>query len=510
MSDNKRIARNTIFLYIRMVILMCVGLYTSRVVLHALGVDDYGLYNVVGGVVMMFSFLNATLSSSTQRFLNIEIGQGDSGNTSRVFSNAITLHVILAVIIFVLAETVGLWYVNNRLVFDATRITAVLWVYQFSVATIIIQIVQLPFMAVIIAHERMGAYAYLSIYEGVSRLAIALIIAVADTDRMILYGALMLFVQFSVAVFYNAYCQRSFSEARFRFAYDKKLMSQMIGFSSWNAIGNLAVVCNNQGVNILLNFFFGTVINAARGISFQVFNVVYQLINNVQLAVKPQIINLYAAGKKNEMASLTLNAAKISGLLMTIVCAPLIMEIDLILRIWLVEYPAYTPVFITLILVYLTVISMTGCLSIAVHASGYLRNVGICGGGVNLLVLPVSYLLLRMGASPAIPFIVNIVAAFMATAFTLFWLHYYIKFPVLRFFTRVYGTVIPVSIAIYLFTYAIHVLMDNSNEYLRLFTVISSSAVFSLVLCWFFAIDNNTRKKITETINSKVKCYSQS
>lgn len=487
-----------------MVILTCVGLYTSRIVLHALGVSDFGLYNVAGGVVMMFSFLNTTLATSTQRYLNIEIGKGENGNTTHVFSNSITLHIMLAVIVFVLAETIGLWYVGNKLVCEPSRLDAALWVYQFSVVTILVQIVQLPFMAVIIAHERMGAYAYLSIYEGLARLALAFIIMYADTDRLILYGALMLLIQISVAAFYNIYCQRHFSEARFRFAYDRQLMASMIGFSGWNAIGNLAVVCNNQGVNILLNAFFGTVINAARGFSMQIFNVIYQLINNVQLAVKPQITNLYAAGKKAEMETLALNAAKVSGLLMTLVCAPLITEIHTILKIWLVKYPDYTPAFTAITLIYLTIASMTGCLYIVAHASGYLRNIGICGGGVNLLVLPVSYVLLRMGMSPVVPFLVNIVAAFCATATTLYWLRYYILFPTLQFLKKVYAIVFPISICTYLLAFGTHELMLDSNEYLRLIAVCTVSTMSTLTLCWMFAIDKDTRSKVLTIIKNKL------
>ena len=437
-ANNKRIAKNTIFLYIRMILLMFVGLYASRVLLSTLGVNDYGLYNVVGGIITMFSFLNSTLSTSTQRFLNIELGKKEYGESKKVFSCSLLLHSILAFIVFLLAETIGLWYVLEMLVVTPGRETAAMYVYQFSIISICIQIIQLPFMSTIIAHEKMNIYAYVSIFEGLTKLGILFAIQLLPYDNLIMYAFFILCIQVSVAIIYNIYCHKNFEEARFNFLYNKSLFNEMLGFSSWNVIGNLASVCNSQGLNLVMNIFFGTAINAARGIAFQVHSLVQQLIGNFQLAVKPQVIKYYAAGQKEEMIKLVFNSAKYSAFLMIITSVPLILEIRPLLHLWLGEYPEYTIIFIQLILFRSIITSMTGNIVMVVHASGYLKNVGLFSGGILLLVLPISYYLLKIGLPPYIPFIINIIAALGDAFFELYWMRHYIKFPMGQFYKNVY------------------------------------------------------------------------
>ena len=437
-ANNKRLAKNTIFLYFRMLLLMCVGLYASRVLLRTLGFDDYGLYNVVGGIVTMFSFLNATLSTSTQRYLNVELGKEDGGEVKKVFSCSLLLHLLLVLLVFFLAESLGLWYVMEKLVIPPGRETAAMFVYQFSIISICVQIIQLPFMSTIIAHERMNVYAYVSIYEGLAKLGILFAIQILPYDNLIMYALLLLCVQISVAIIYNIYCQRHFEEARFHISYEKRLFNSMLGFSGWNVIGNLAYVCNSQGLNMVMNVFFGTVINAARGIAFQVHSLVQQLIGNFQLAVKPQVIKYYAAGQMEEMTNLVFNAAKYSAFLMIIASVPLMLEIRPLLHLWLGEYPEYTVFFIQLILFRSIITSMTGNIVMVVHASGYLRNVGLFSGGILLIVLPISYYLLKIGLPPYIPFIINIGAALGDAFFELFWMRHYINFPMGQFYNKVY------------------------------------------------------------------------
>lgn len=504
-ENNKRLAKNTMFMYIRMVFLMAVGLYASRVILQTLGISDYGLYNVVGGVVAMFGFLNSTLSTSTQRFLNIEIGKGNSDSMKKVFSNALFLHLLLVAIVLFLAETVGLWFLMNKLVIPEGRETAAMWVYQFSIVAVCVQIFQLPFMSSIIAHERMSVYAYVSIYEGLAKLVILFILQLLEYDKLILYGALILLVQLSVAIIYNIYSRNSFNEASFHISKDKGMFHEMLGFSGWNVFGNLASVCNSQGLNIVLNLFFGTAINAARGVAFQVHGLVTQLVNNFQLAVKPQVVKYYAAGQQKEMTDLVFNAAKYSAYLMMLVNIPLILEIHPLLHLWLGEYPDYTPVFVGIILFRSIITSMTGTIVMVVHASGYLKKVGIYGGGVLLSVLPISYILFRIGFSPIIPFIVNIFAALGEAFFELYWMHHYIKFPIARFYKEVYGKVFSLFVIMFTASYMLKVGIQGCNEYIELLAVSAFSITFSLFTLFFFGINKDLRGKIIYNVTNKIK-----
>lgn len=503
-ANNKRLAKNTIFLYFRMLLLMCVGLYASRVLLRTLGFDDYGLYNVVGGIVTMFSFLNATLSTSTQRYLNVELGKEDGGEVKKVFSCSLLLHLLLVLLVFFLAESLGLWYVMEKLVISPGRETAAMFVYQFSIISICVQIIQLPFMSTIIAHERMNVYAYVSIYEGLAKLGILFAIQILPYDNLIMFALLLLCVQISVAIIYNIYCQRHFEEARFRISYEKGLFNSMLGFSGWNIIGNLASVCNSQGLNMVMNAFFGTAINAARGIAFQVHSLVQQLISNFQLAVKPQVIKYYAAGQIEEMTNLVFNAAKYSAFLMMIVSIPLILEIPTILKLWLGEYPEYTVVFAQLILFRSIITSMTGNIVMVVHASGYLRNVGLFSGVILLLVLPISYILLKMGMPPYIPFIINIGAAFGDAFFELYWMKHYIGFPMGRFYKKVYGPVFLLFVIIFIMSLALHTIMLGYNEYLRMVMVSSLSVSVSCLLIYRFGLSKSERESIRQIIMKKL------
>lgn len=503
-ENNKRLAKNTIFLYFRMAFLMCIGLYTSRVVLRTLGIADYGLYNLVGSIVIMFSFLNATLSTSTQRFLNIEIGKGNTNKLKEVFSNSLFLHIIIAAAILILAETIGLWYVENIAVIPPGRENAAFWVYQFSIIATCIQIIQLPFMATIIAHESMNAYAYISIYEGIAKLLIVYLIQVLDYDKLILYGLLILIVHISVALFYNIYCQKHFSEARFRISVNKPLLKEMLGFSGWNLTGNFAFACNTQGLNIVLNLFFGTVVNAARGIAFQIQSLVTQFANNFQIAVKPQVIKYYAAGQLKEMEKLVINSAKYSAFMMIILVVPIIVCIKELLTLWLGEYPAYTPIFVAIILLRCIVATITNNIIMVVHATGYLKNISICAGVLLLLVLPVSYLLLLLGLSPATVFIVDLIAAIGEAAIELYFMNKYIKFPVKEFCKKVYLKVFVILTITFFLTYAIHYIADSlGNIYVLLITV-PASIILSLTVIFSLGIGQLERDKLIKIIKSKL------
>lgn len=493
-QNNKRIAKNTIFLYFRMLLILFVGLYTSRVVLQTLGISDYGLYNVVGGVVTMFAFLNTTLTTSTQRFLNIELGSGNTERLKKVFSTALLLHTLLVVIVFLLAETVGLWFVENKLNVDAGRDNAVFWVYQFSIIAICVQIFQLPFMSTIIAHERMNVYAYVSIYEAIMKLFIVYVIQIVQYDKLILYGALFLFVQVSVALIYNYYCRKKFIEAKIKYQFDHSLFKEMLGFCGWNVIGCFASMCNGQGVNILFNLFFGSVANAARGIAFQVNGIVNQFANNFQIAIRPQVVKYYANQQLDEMAHLVFNSAKYSALLLLFLSVPIFVEIDYILHIWLGEYPSYAPSFIRIILFHSVVASMTSSVVMVVHASGRLKMVGITAGCVNLLLLPITYCLFKLGFSPETALLVNVCGSFCETFIELCWMKHYIDFPIKDFYKNVYAIVFPLGILMLVVPLCLHTFVTFPSELIRFFIVCPVSAVTSIIVLYHFGLDDNKKR----------------
>lgn len=311
-ENNKRIVRNTGMLYIRMLLTMTVSLYTSRVVLNTLGVVDFGIYNVVGGVVLMFSFLNSSMSSATQRFLSIELGKQDYLQLKKVFSMSVNIHAIIAIAIFILAETIGLWFLNARLVIPADRIVAANWVYQFSIFAFMLTIMNVPYNATIIAHERMKVYAYVSIIEVFLKLTIVVVLVFSGFDKLKLYSLLVFVVSIIVWIIYKVYCKRNFHETSYIYFWEKSLYKTLINYAGWNLFGNIAGVTFNQGINIMLNLFFGPTINAARSIAYQINSAVSGFVSNFQIAMNPQIVKSYALEDLKYMHQLIFQGAKYS------------------------------------------------------------------------------------------------------------------------------------------------------------------------------------------------------
>lgn len=345
MSDNKRIAKNTMFLYFRMILIMGVTLYMSRVILDKLGVDDYGLYNVVGGVVGMLSFLNGTLSTGTLRFLTYELGVGDSDRLQKTFSTALYTHVILSLIILLVMETGGVWFLYNKLVIPPDRLDACFWVLQLSILTTIVSIIQVPYTSSIMAHERMNVYAYVSIYEAFAKLGVCYLLSITSFDKLVFYAILLAFVQISVSFLYLTYCRWHFKESKLLFSLDKDILKSMLGFSGWNIMANLSDVLGRQGVLILINLFFTSVIVSAQAIATQVSTAMMQFVHNFRAAINPQIIKQYAAGDKEASKKLTLETTVYCFDLVLFLGIPAIILMDIFIHIWLVEVPDYTVVF---------------------------------------------------------------------------------------------------------------------------------------------------------------------
>ena len=385
-SNNARIAKNTILLYFRMILLMAVSLYTSRVVLSTLGIEDYGIYNVVGGFIGMLAFLNGAMCSSTQRFITVELGRGNEESLKRVFSTCVITHGMIAALVFVIAETVGLWFVMEKMVIPEERITAAMVVYQCSIVTSIIQIMSYPYNADIVAHEKMSAFAYISIYEAFANLGIVFLIRIGNFDRLALYAVALLLVKVSVIMVYRIYCKRNFIEASMKKIFDKTLIKHIFAFTGWNLWGGMAGTLMGQGINVLLNLFFGPTVNAARGLAVQVQSAVHMFATNFQMAMNPQIMKTYASGEINAMHLLVFRSAKFTFMLLLCIMLPLAVEIDTVLGIWLKEVPVYTNIFVCLMLVICMIDSVSNPFMTSAAATGKVKIYQSMIGGILISI----------------------------------------------------------------------------------------------------------------------------
>ena len=378
-----------------MLLLMAVTLYTSRVVLQALGVEDFGIYNVVGGVVAMFNLLMNTLSGASSRFITYALGTGNETELKHVFSTVLGIHICLALLLILLGESIGLWFVYNELVIPDNRLTAALWVYHCSILTAVVTFLSVPFNALIIAHERMGTFAYFSIIEAILKLLIAIGILYVPYDKLIVYAVFYFFVQFSVKCVYARYCFAHFSETRTRFFWDSTLVRKILTYVGWTLNGGLAVIGYTQGINILLNLFFGPIVNAARGITVQVQAAVNTFIENFQTAIRPQIVKNYAASEFHYMHTLVLASSKYGFFLTLLLVCPIMLCIQPILRIWLGNVPEHTDNFVHVVLMVSLLWPLRGAMIDAIHATGDIKKFQLYEGTTLLLTVPIAYILLK-------------------------------------------------------------------------------------------------------------------
>ena len=445
-NNNKRIAKNTLLLYFRMLLTLVVSLYTSRVVLGALGVEDYGIYNVVGGVVAMFSMLSGSLSAAISRFITFELGTGNREKLARVFSSSVTIQLGLCVIVLVLAETVGLWFLNNKMVIPENRMYAANWVYQLSLLTFVIGLISIPYNAAIIAHERMSAFAYISIFEAISKLIVAYCIVISPIDRLILYAIMLNSIAIVIMMIYGAYCKKRFEECSYHFIYDHDLLKQMFGFAGWNFIGASSALLRDQGGNIVINLFCGPAVNAARGIAFQVNNAINSFVTNFMTALNPQITKSYASGDHQYMMTLLFQGARLSYYILLLLSLPVIVNTHYILNLWLGQVPEHTVLFVQLVLIFGMCESISSPLITAMLATGKIRNYQLVVGGCQMMNLPVSYILLRLGAIPETVLIVAIAISQLCLATRLYMLRGLIGLKARDFIKKVYINVIVVTI----------------------------------------------------------------
>ena len=426
-SPGRRIAKNTAFLYVRMLFLMFVNLYASRIVLKALGRDDYGIYCVVGGFVALFALISSALTGAVQRFLNYEMARGDGNRLKTVFSTAVIIQCFLVLLVVLLAETVGLWYVNNVMSYDSARRSAVGWCYQFSVFTFCMNLVSVPFNASVVAHERMKVFSYVSVFQGFAVLTTAMLLTSVAFDRLVFYALMLCIIQSLVQLMYQTYCRRNFAECRITWAFDLPLFRRMLSYSMWHLIGNGATVLKTYGVDNILNLFFGTGINAAKGISNQVDTNINQFAGNFMIAMNPQITQSYASGNLGYMFSLVSRGARYSFFLMLTLTLPIIINAPDILHLWLGNVPEYAARFVQLALLTGVVSSLSRPLMTAQNATGRVRNYQATVGGIVLLNLPLSYVALWAGAEPTSVLVVALVVEGVALFARVFMIPYTIR-----------------------------------------------------------------------------------
>lgn len=482
---------------------MLVSLYTSRVVLNTLGIEDFGIYNVVGGIVAMFGFLNAAMASATQRFLSFELGRKDYKRLREVFSMSLNIHFIIAGIILILAETAGLWFLNEKMLIPPGRIEAANWVYQFSILAFMVTIISVPYNASIIAHEKMNVFAYISILEVSLKLLIVFMLQWFAFDKLKLYAVLTFSVALIIRIIYGIYCKKKLNSCSYIFVKDKTLFQTLFSYAGWNLWGNLASVSMGQGINILLNIFFGPAINAARGIAYQVSSAVNQFVTNFQLAANPQIIKSYASGDNDYMHRLIFYSSKFSFFLLLTLALPILFETQYILALWLKIVPDYTVLFTRLVICIVLVDCISGPLMTAAQASGKIKVYQSVVGGLLLLILPISYLFLKLGFPPEITMLVNLGVSIVALFVRLRMLITLIHFPLKTFFRSVLFPIIKVCMTSLILAFIGYGLVQEEP-----FRLIWGSILCVSTTClsiWLIGLVKEEKKNIISQINKIVK-----
>jgi O-antigen/teichoic acid export membrane protein len=481
---------------------MAVSLYTSRIVLTTLGVSDFGVYSIVGGIVSSFGFINASMANATQRFLSFALGENDFVKLKNTFSASLTLHLFMAIVFLILAETVGLWFLNTKLVIQQDRLFAANVVFHLSVLTFVVGIIQVPYNALLIAKEKMDVFAYMSIFEVFLKLVIVFLLPIIVYDHLIVYAGLYLLVSVIIRISYKMYCTRNFEESRYVFYYDKPLFKKLLSFSGWTMFGSMGVIAKNQGINVLLNIFFGTVLNAAYGITMQVLSAVSIFLINLQVAFRPQIIMNYANGNISNFQDIVYKSSKFSYFLMLVIICPLLLNLEFVLKLWLTIVPDYVVLFVTLSLISLLIDSVSEPLIIANQATGNVKWFQIIEGTLIILNVPISYVLLKINANPLTVFYVSMVLNSIALFARIALVRKVID--VKQFFVVTLFRVFLVSALVFSVVYFVRISMGNSITFFAFIT--QSSIVFfsSIVFILLLGIESSERNMLTNFVKGKI------
>ena len=494
-GDNKRIANNTLFLYLRMMLTMLVSLYTSRLVLNTLGVNDFGIQNVVGGLVSSFSLLSSTMNTTISRFLTFEMGRGDIKRLKIVFSTSLNIQIVLSIIIVVLAETIGLWFLYNKLEIPRERVNAAAWVYHCSLASFVFNLISVPYSSVIISRERMGVYAYMSILEVCLKLGIVFLLVFSCWDKLITYAILLMTVSIIMRIIYGLYCSRNFQESNYCLVYNKAILKEMLSFSGYNYMGAAAYVLRYQGINLLTNLFFGVAINAARGIVASVESAVSQFVGNFTMALNPPITKAYARDDITYMQKLVCQGAKYSFFLMMALVLPVFFEAPIILKLWLKIVPDYTTLFLRLALVTLLIDVLSGTITTAILSTGDIKFPQIVLSPVMIMVFPVSYFLFKIGMPAYSAYVVFGIIVIIRIIIELLFLQRMIKMPAIYFVKSVLR---PCFIVLFLSLLPFMMSLNYDYSLLKLFLIVPSSVIWSCVCVYYWGITNEERLYLNE------------
>lgn len=502
--SNKRIAKNTIMLYFRMLLLLLISLYTSRIVLNALGESDYGLYNVVGGIVVLFTVVNGVLSAGTSRFLTYDLGTGNAENLRKTFSTAFNLHLVAAGIVLLLSETVGLWFLNTQLVIPPERMVAANWVFQFSVVTSMLSLTQVPYTASIISHERMDIYAWAGLAEGVFKLSTAFLIFYVDLpDKLIVYGVLHMVWYVLLQIYYRFFCVKHFPETRLMRVRDNKNYKKFLSFSLWDFGGAMGGVVNTQGMSFLLNIFFGLVANAARGIAVNVEGSIQQFQTNYMTAVRPQIVKSYAIKDYKGFFNLIFESSKYSYFLLLVVTLPVFLECDTILKIWLVNVPENTAIFLKWIMVTHLFRSMSSPVVQGCHATGNIKYLNLYTLFVVLLTLPCSWVAFKLGYPPVSIFIIHGFLRCICNFIELYVLKKEVDFSIKEYLVSVMLKCLLVTALVCVLPALVVLCLEPS--FIRL-CICTGVSILSLGMgVYFLILQKEQRSKVVEVVKNKLR-----
>ena len=502
-SNNKRIAKNTVFLYVRMFFIMTISLYTSRVVLKELGVEDFGIYNVVGGVIAMMGLLKGAMTTATMRFITFELGRENFEELRKTYSISVTIYFIICVVFIFLAETIGLWFLNTQLTIPDNRMSAANWIYQFTIISVTVEMMSQPYNSIVIAHERMSFYALAGIIEVILKLFFVLSLTIVIFDHLVIYGLFMMLVSLTVCSIYHFYCRRHFQECHFKLYKDKTLFKRMLSYSGWNLFGSSASVVKSQGLNILLNLFFNPTVNAARGISYQINAAVSQFSHNFYTAVRPQITKYYAQNDLNNMFLLVFRSSKMSFYMNLLLGVPLIMETKDILYIWLGQIPEHTVIFSQLIIIISLIDAMAHPLMTSIHATGHVALYQSLVGSMYLLNIPISYFFLKHGYPPVTVFVVSLVITIFNLFARLFLVRHFIpSFPLVKYVLEVFVICLLVSIA----SFVLPVFSAPFAKSMMFSFFVESAICVVSVLCSVFFLGLNKEEKffLKKVVMSKI------
>lgn len=497
MIDNKRIAKNTLLLYLRMFLLMGISLYTSRIVLDTLGVEDFGVYNIVGSVIILFSFINNALTAATRRFINFNLGKKNTQDSSKAFSASLTIHFIICIILIILSESLGLWFLNTQLNIPENRMYAANWVYQFSVFSACIGIIGAPYESTIVAYEKMSVYSYLSIIEGIFKLIIVYLLVICTIDKLIFYSALIFIVGILISTSKWIYCNLNFPICKYKFALDKPMLKSIASFSGWSLFGQIAYIGSTAGLNMIINIFCGVALNAATGIAQQINSAIYNFVSNFQTAFNPQLIQTYSSGDLEVHRLLLSRASRISYYLLYIISLPVLINTNYILHFWLKTVPDHSVTFTQLIITFSLIEALGAPLWMSMQATGKIKIYQIIVSSINVLNIPIAFICLHQGLSVESIFFAKILIGLLMYAFRIFYILPQIQFPYTDYLKKVVYPAAIITLLTFSILLTVSTYLDGG---VKLLITTPLSVTLCICLIYFIGINKEEKKTILQII----------